>query len=151
MRNEIVLTGRIKAGKLQLRGRNRFGRECKEMADGEVVLTLRKLRATRSAAANAYYWGVIVAMLMTRIKGMTEDDIHEYVLKPLFLSKKGAAVDGNGEIVGEFVVGGSTKALNKNEFYEYCERIRQWAAEKLELDIPDPDVDWRDKRSTEAA
>ncbi len=40
--------------------------------------------------------------------------------------------------VDEFVIGGSTTRMNKLEFGEYCEAIRQWAAMELGINIPDP-------------
>jgi hypothetical protein len=42
-------------------------------------------------------------------------------------------------VCDEFVLGGSTRAMNKNEFYEYVEAIRRWSAETLDVVIPDPE------------
>jgi hypothetical protein len=148
---EVVIPARMRKGKLQVRLREHHERDLAAMRDGDVFVTVREASATRSAHANAYYWSVIVEYLTRRIKDMSAEEIHEYVLKPTFLSKKGAAIDGNGEIVAEWVIGGSTSRLNVNEFYEYCEEIRRWAAEKLTLDIPDPDVDWRERTERKTA
>jgi hypothetical protein len=68
-------------------------------------------------------------------------------LKAKFLPKHLSVPNQNGEIVGEFVIGGSTTKLNKLEFGEYCDSIVRWAAEDLGLVIPDPDPAWREKRS----
>jgi hypothetical protein len=55
-----------------------------------------------------------------------------------FIPKKLAVCDGNGEIKGEFVLGGSTRKMNTSEFQDYCEQIRRWAATELGVDIPNP-------------
>lgn len=63
----------------------------------------------------------------------------------MFLPKKLAICDGNGEVKGEVVIGGTTTSLNRIEFGEFVDRFRQWAAEELSVVIPDPDPDWREK------
>lgn len=68
--------------------------------------------------------------------GYTQDEMHD-ISKAKFLPKTLAIADGNGEVVGEYVLGGSTRRLNTHEFYAYIERVRQWAAE-LDCDTPDP-------------
>lgn len=94
--------------------------------------------ATRSVRANSYYWGVVVH-LISEHTGYTPDELHD-VLKAKFLPKHLAFSDGNGEVKGEFVIGGSTRKLNTAEFVEYTESIRRWAAEDLDVVIPDPEV-----------
>ena len=106
------------------------------MRDGwEMELTLSRRRATRSPQANAYYWGVVLHAL-SEYTGYTVDELHD-ICKAKFLPKKLAISKSNGEIVDEYVLGGSTRSLNTNDFYEYVERVRQWAAE-LDCYIPDP-------------
>lgn len=89
-----------------------------------VVVTVERQHATRSVAANAYYWAVVVA---------------------LFLPKRLAMCGRNGELQEELVIGGSTTKLNKIEFYEYVERVREFAREKRGLIIPGPDPSWREE------
>jgi len=109
--------------------------------DGPATLSIERVQATRSAQANAYYWGVVVAILAD-YTGYTPDEIHDS-LKLRFLSKEVAFARGNGEVVAEFVIGGSTTALYSFEFYSYVEEIRQWAFEALDVSIPPPDPEWR--------
>jgi hypothetical protein len=40
-------------------------------------------------------------------------------------------------LVGEHVVGGTTTTLPPGEFADYCNRIRQWMLEELDIAIPD--------------
>lgn len=134
---DVVTTGSIRSGRLDIRNRKRFSEALRRMRDGEVLITVTRKHATRSVQANRYYWGVVVDLLSDHT-GYTPDEIHE-VLKAKFIPKKLAVSDGNGEIKGEFVIGGTTTEMNKLEFGEYITRIREWAAEELDVVIPDPD------------
>jgi hypothetical protein len=136
MAGEYVTTGHVEGGKLEIRNRAQLSQALRGMKDGEVLIRIERLRATRSQRQNAWYWGVIVQMLADHT-GYTPDEMHE-VLKAKFIPKRFAVADGNGEIRDELVIGGSSAALNTVEFGEYCEAIRQWAAENLSVVIPDP-------------
>ncbi len=138
--DDVVASGQIREGKLFIRNRREFDRQIAQMKDGwEIEIALTRRRATRSIQANAYYWGVVLHALSEHT-GYTPDELHD-ICKAKFLPKRLAINNGNGEVVGEFVLGGSTRSLNTNEFYEYVERIRQWSAE-LDCYIPDPNEDW---------
>lgn len=137
--DDIVASGRIRDGKLFIRNRRDFDRQIAQMKDGwEIEIALTRRRATRSIQANAYYWGIVLHALSDHT-GYTEDELHD-ICKAKCLPRRLAINNGNGEVVGEFVLGGSTRSLNTNEFYEYVERVRQWAAE-LDCYIPDPHED----------
>lgn len=138
--NDIVASGSIKSGKLFVHNRRGFDQQIAQMREGwQVEIAVTRRRATRSLQQNAYYWGVVIQALSDHT-GYTPDEIHD-ICKARFIPKRLAMQKGNGEIVGEFVLGGSTRSLNKNEFYEYVEQIRQWAAE-LDCYIPDPGEDY---------
>lgn len=109
--------------------------------DGPATLTVERESVTRSTQANAYYWGVVVEALADHT-GYTPDETHD-TLKIKFLPKAVAIRTGNGEVIAEFVIGGSTRVLKVGEFFDYVERIRQWAFEMLDVDIPPPDPLWR--------
>lgn len=132
----VVTTGRVNAGRLEMRNRQAVQAQLQRMRDGEVRITIERAHATRSAQANRYYWGVVVELLAEHT-GYTPDEIHD-VLKAKFLPKKLAVIDGNGEIKGEFVIGGSSARLNTIEFGEYVMQIRQWALDDLGVAIPEP-------------
>ena len=135
--DDIVASGQIREGKLFIRSRREFDQRIAQMRDGlEVEVSITRRRATRSLAQNAYWWGVCLP-LVCQHTGYTVDELHE-IAKQMFLPKKLAICDGNGEVQGEFVMGGSTRALNKIEFGEFVEKWRQWAAESLDINIPDP-------------
>lgn len=135
---EFITTGRVKQGRLEIRRRQEMRNTIAKWKDGDVLITITPRRAARSMNQNAWYWGVIVEHLSEHT-GHTPDELHE-LLKAMFLPKRLAVQDQNGEIQGEYVIGGSTTKLNTLEFGEYCEAIRQWAAETLGVVIPDPDT-----------
>lgn len=136
--SEIVTTGYVRSGRLDIRRKKDMQAALQRMHDCEVLITITPRKAARSQPQNRWYWGVIVE-LISEHTGYTPDEIHE-VLKAKFLPKRLAVSDDNGEIKGEFVIGGTTTRLNKIEFGEYCESIRRWAAEDLGVVIPDPET-----------
>jgi hypothetical protein len=134
----VTASGYIKAGRLMVRDRKSFDSAVSGLKDGwEVELEVTRLRATRSQQANRYYWGVVIKALADRT-GYTSDEIHE-LMKAKFLPKELAILNGNGDVVDQFVLGGSTRSLDTVEFYEYVERVREWAGTELEIYIPVPD------------
>jgi hypothetical protein len=136
----VIASATVKRGKLFVRNRRAFDEQVAQLKEGwELELTLKRRRATRSIQANRYYWGGVIDKLCQHCdQNYTPEEMHE-ILKAKFIPKKLALADGNGEIVFEMVLGGSTRSMNTNEFYDYVESIRMWAAETLGCDIPDPD------------
>lgn len=123
---------------MDIRNRKQFVEQLRRLRDGAVRITVERIHATRSIQQSRWYWGVIVEQIAEHT-GYTPDEVHE-ILKAKFIPKRLAVAGGNGEIVDEFVIGGSTAQMNKVEFGEYCEVIRRWAAEELGIVIPDPDA-----------
>lgn len=108
---------------------------------GEVVeVIIRKRRSKRSDKQSRWYWGGILEALSEKT-GYTPDELHEYC-KARFIPKRLAICDGNGVVIDDRVVGGSTTKLSREEMADYCEDIRRWAAQDLDLVIPDPDPMW---------
>lgn len=136
--DDYVTTGTIRGGRLKVTFGPSQQRALTALKDGAYTVSLRRVSATRTARANAFYWGVIVRRLSEHT-GFTPDEMHE-VLKAKFLPKELAVCDANGVIVDGFVIGGSTRKLGTVAFGEYCDAIRRWAAEDLHVDIPDPEA-----------
>lgn len=110
-----------------------FTRALQSFRDGPVTVRIERKRATRSTQANRLYWGVYVATL-SDYTGFTPDEMHE-VLKAKFLPKRLAVCDRNGEVVDEYVLGGSTTKLDVVEFGDYLAAIQAWAQE-LGIEFP---------------
>lgn len=134
----VVASGRVQQGKLVIRDRRHFDRQIAQLKDTwELEITVQRKYATRSPQANRYWWGVCLH-LVSEHTGYTPEELHDWA-KTQFLPKHLVFADGNGEIVGDYVLGGSTRKLNTTEFYAFVERFRQWAAETLDVAIPDPE------------
>ncbi len=135
---DVIASACVKNGRLRFHNRRAFDEQVRQFREGaevEIEVTIR--RATRSHQQNRFYWGVIVQVISEHT-GYTPDEVHEF-LKMKFIPKRLALADSNGEIQGEFVIGGSTRKMNTVAFGEYMTACRQFAAETLDCQIPDPD------------
>lgn len=131
-----MATASLTRGRLRIRNWDRVAGELSKIRDGEMRVSISKARATRSRSQNAWYWACVVG-LVAEHTGYTPDEIHE-IYKAKFLPKRLAFADGNGEVVDQFVIGGTTTRLDTLAFSEFCEAIRGWAADTLHVVIPDP-------------
>lgn len=99
-----------------------------------------RYRPRRSDAQNAYLWGVVYPLIGDTVRACgnddtSDDDVH-LMLRAKFL-RRTVVNRQTGEAMG--VVVGSTADLDTAAFSDYVEKCRQWAAEMLDLEIPDPD------------
>jgi hypothetical protein len=134
----VTASGYIKAGRLMVRDRAQFDAAISGLKDGwEVELEVVRLRATRSQPQNRFYWGVVLHTL-SQHTGYTPEELHD-LMKCKFLPKERAFLDGNGEVVEQFVLGGSTRSLDTSEFSTYVNQIRDWASSVLNCYIPEAD------------
>ncbi len=133
----VTASGHIKNGRLLIRDRKAFDACVAGLRDGwEVEIEISRLRATRSGQSNRFYWGVVLKTISDHT-GYSAEEVHD-LMKAKFLPKHLAFTDGNGEVVEQFVLGGSTRKLDTGEFSEYMNKIIEWAAgEPLCLYIPD--------------
>lgn len=125
----LILPARLQNGVIVM-NRSRLRSALVGRRDCELEIVVERKHATRSVAQNRLYWGVYCAVLSEHT-GYTPEEIHEY-LKARFLPK---AIGIGRETV---VIGNTTTRLNKVEFGEYLRAVQQWAAEELDVDIPDP-------------
>ena len=138
----VTASGYIQQGRLRIYHRRLFDEQIRGLKDGwDVDIEISRFRATRSQKQNAYYHGVVLQWLMD-YTGIGADVLHD-LMKVKFLSRTEVVLNRDGEIVDRLIIGTSTRPLQTHEFAAYVDAIRQWAAEKLELYIPDPDPLWR--------
>ena len=117
--DEVSALARIRGRRLFIEDRRRFDDRVSRLDDRyDYEIAVRRCYATRSIQANRFYWKVIVGAISEHT-GYTPDEVHEF-LKAKFLPKRLAMCDGNGVIVDEFVIGGSTRKLKTDEFNDYC-------------------------------
>lgn len=98
---------------------------------GAYDVVIKKHEKQRSNPQNKYYWAVVCRMIADET-GLTPDEAHE-ALKIKFLPK-------HHDLLPTVK---STTKLSTIEFQAYIAEITMWAAEFLQLIIPDPnEVDY---------
>lgn len=105
------------------------------LKDGKYILEISGADK-RSNPQNRYYWGLVVPLIQKGIKDMgtelTKEETHEF-LKARF-NASDLVNKENGEVIQIPI---STTRLNKEQFSEYIGKIQQFAAEFLQIVIPD--------------
>ena len=91
----------------------------------------------RSEQQNRYYFGIVVPLVQEGIKHLgtelTKQETHE------FLKGKFNYQEISNKETGEYIqVPRSTTILNKEGFSEYIQKIQIFAAEFLNINVPDP-------------
>ncbi|MBQ7553303.1 MAG: hypothetical protein IJT46_02960 [Bacteroidaceae bacterium] len=111
--------------------------------DGMYMVSVKKVRKPRSNDQNGWLWGCIYPMLLD---GMLDagweftsvEQLHEF-----FKAQMTADQVVNKE-TGEIVTfPSSTATMDTVTFSTYCEKLREYAREYLNIEIPDPDKYWR--------
>lgn len=132
--------GSIVNGKLHISGprRKQMAADISKLKEGRLVEVEIRPLPRRSGQQNAYYHGVVVAMVMEALQALGHEVnaelTHEF-LKGRFNAKM--LCNADGELIGE--IGETTTKMNKVEFGEYLDKIKSWAAQYLSLNIPDPE------------
>jgi len=123
-----VHRGKIEKGKKIYDNPSRYLVHLSKLEGKRFEETIRKEKSKRSLDQNAYYHGVVVAILSDHC-GYETEEMHE-ALKEKFLS---AIPDEHGLRKIK-----STAKLNTVEFEGYQDKIRRWAAQELNCYIPLP-------------
>ena len=124
--------GRVDAnGKIEIPNRAGMNALLKFLAGKAVTIAIAEAKRSRSDNQNRYYWGVVVKMLGDEL-GYAQDEMHD-ALKFKFLRLEAEPEKGR---VLETVR--SSSKLKTDEFEDYVERIRIWAASELGIVIPLP-------------
>jgi hypothetical protein len=98
----------------------------------EVLVQIEKPKKKRSLAANGYYWGVVLPMIANYMGEDNLDYVHAIMKSECLKTIK--IIRGKA-----YTAVGSTKKLTTNQFSDYLERVRRFAASEMSLNIPDPD------------
>ena len=94
-----------------------------DIKDG--LYRVKKVLGSRSNEQNRYLWGIVYKTIAD-FTGHSVDDLHAHFTREFLIEK-----------VTLIKVYRSTTSLDKKEFGEYIERIKQWAL-NFNLIIPDP-------------
>jgi len=116
--------------------------------DEIMVVRIEPEEKKRSAQQNKYLWGVVYKTIVDNDPGYFVNDAVDSLRKTARLS--------TAEVVHEFckarflpsadlpglqiTVAPSTAKLPRKEFQDYVESIRRWAADELQVFIPEPTV-----------
>lgn len=123
-----VFTGIIKQGKLTLENPRRYLVHIARYEGKRVEVVVRTPKSQRSTDQNAAYWGIAIEILCDHL-GFDKDAMHD-ALKIKFASR----IDGKtGLMVTE-----STAKMDTKRFMQYYGDIQRWAADFLNVYIPDP-------------
>ena len=121
-----IFTGSVDNGGLKFDRRSSVDEYIGTLIGQRVEVIIRKPRTKRSDVQNSYYWGVVIELLSKEL-GYDKDEMHE-ILKYKFLQSNA---------MGMPYIKSTTK-LSTGEFEEYLSKIKQWAAEFLNINIPLP-------------
>jgi hypothetical protein len=125
-----IFTGHVDtAGTLVLDAPYDYARHKGTLRGKPVEVVLRAKRRQRSLKQNNAYWGLIVPAIAEHC-GYTKDEAHE-ALGFRFLRV--------GEPDAVLPARRSTADLTVQEFQDYCEAVKVFAAETLGIFIPDPE------------
>jgi len=125
-----VFFASIQKGKLLFNNQEGFDKHLLRLNDKSVEVVVRIPRKDRSTPENDYYWGCPVS-LISEHTGYTPEETHEF-LKLKFLSKI-IVMAGKDERIPR-----SSTELSTLEWEKWMTEIREWAAQELNLVIPEP-------------
>lgn len=120
-----------KEGKIPKVASEAIKRELLSLAGKRITISIEKYTNKRSTQQNAYYHSVCVKIISDHT-GYTTDEVHE-LLKESFLGTKEIKIGDKASKVPN-----STTKLTTTDFMVYISEIQQWAAEKLDIYLPDP-------------
>jgi hypothetical protein len=116
-----------------------FAQFCHDHKGRKCSIVVKPL-SRKSDPLRRYYFGVVVAMYQQTFRrlghNLTKDDTHEFI-KSLCPSMKREMIMPTGEVVTRWQ-SISDKSFSNTDFLVYIEELKQWAAESLDLIIPDP-------------
>ena len=134
---KIVYGGIVKPSGVHIYNRQAFDKECEALMGKKVDITIQPKKKTRSVCQNAYYWSVVVPMVRAGLLDVgyrfSIDETHNE-LKNAFRK-----IEKVNELTGEVkTITGSTTDMSTVDMMDYFAQIQQWAAEYLNIQIPDP-------------
>jgi hypothetical protein len=126
-RSEIVVPARVERGRLHL-DREALAAQLQEFDDGHAIVRIARRKAHRSQQANNYYWGVVIA-LTADYCGYEPEEMHD-AFKLKFLRSE--------DTDHPLPTVKSTASLTTDEFWDYIDQIKRFAASELGVYVPDP-------------
>ena len=144
---KITALGIIKSGKLAINSRKVFADDLTKAPNGKVKITVEKYYRKASILQFGYLYGVILPLSWIALNDagyeFTNVDQVDQFWKSMFATKEILNRE-TGEVM--------TLPLSKSEFKTidemvYSDKIREYVAEYLNTVIPDPDINYKQKRN----
>lgn len=115
----------------------------RQALDGIYLVEIKRVRKPRSNDQNGWLWGCIYPMLLDGLNDAGWDFVDVEQVHDFFKAQMTADKVVNKE-TGEIIeFPRSTARMDTVAFSTYCERLRDYAKEYLNVEIPDPDKYWR--------
>lgn len=140
----------ISSGRVLYPEPEKFREAIRALPDGVYTNKIEKLYSKRTNRQNAWYWGIVLPMVRDGLKDVgydcdTVEEAHE-ICKEQFIiiegRKRKRLINKQTGEIKYLKVFPSTRKLTTVQFKEYTERIVRWAAEYLNIVIPDPDPEY---------
>ncbi len=131
--DKIEYSGEVRDGKLHIRNRSNFDKALNAFI-GEVEVIVQKKKVVRSDNQNKLWWSVVIPQMQEGFRGIgydwSKDDCHQWIKANFNYAEKNIK---NGDEVFRFTL--STARLTKSEFAKLIERVAQFAAEYLGVEL----------------
>lgn len=139
----MIFKGKVEEGKLKINQREYMIEQLKKYEGKDVIVEVKQAKSQRSLNQNAYYWGVVIKMLMEEFGMNTReerDSLHQILIQKFI----------EDEQVELSILGKEYKAkthrtssdLDAKEFEEYLSKVRQWANVEFGVFIPEPNENY---------
>lgn len=134
----LELYGHIdESGKVQIHNRHRLEEWARQNTDKNIRVRFERKGKKRSNPQNRYYFGVVIKEITLRLRELGHQEIDDDTVHEMMKIKFNyePLTSEHGEVLE---IPKSTTGLTTVQFIEYMDRIRQWAAGFLSINIPDP-------------
>ena len=140
-------------GKLDSSVRVQIADYIRTFAGMRIEVKVAKYKPQRSTRANAYLWGVVYE-LMAKDQEMTPEEVHDAMCER-FLPNEQRRVEFFNRMTGECLAvetdARRSSKLKGDAFFDFVERVRDFARTFLNVYTPDPDPEYWRKRDEVAA
>jgi len=132
---QVKVDSEVVGGRLS-KNRQSLNNALKEFEGKRITISIELAKKKRSSEQNRYYWAGVVPIVQQGLKDagykLSKEDVH-LSLRAKFLNETIPFEDGT--YIDRFK---STTELSKSEFGDFIEDVKQWAAEYLNVIIPEP-------------
>lgn len=134
-------------GVLQIHDREKFSRALKGQPNTPGTITFEPIKNKITHAQRKYFYGVIVEILQAFFITTGDDEVKKIdvmdLLKDRFLFREKMCPITHKYMKVPISLSDNEGSMTRAEFTEKKEAIQKWAMETLELELPEPDPNWR--------